>query len=373
MACAETCDAIEVSGAVLAGADFLPGPVDAHAGIEPAAEFLEVSGRPLPEETVQHPVIRVVRRARHDPGRARGRHRGMDDVGLLRREIGNVASRIVEEDREVVEADLVQRANLREEIRLRRAGVVAIELEGAQADAEAHAEASAVHGKRREPGRCRVRMALAPPATQEVVRLRRVVEEGKAEPPRPGRHVLSLGVGPGVPEIAFDDAELGNHDVKPTRLPGFVPGPEDEGPCRPAQRLARRIPRSRLGRARHRAHRRALGAARAEPARGLHRRNQHGLDHRRDVPGIRNQRRRRVGRPSLPGPSRGLAAPGPYHHFSPPARSATAIAFTTGQPGTPKPASGRGLPAHRTPATRVRASRDRRPRPCERASGPLRT
>ena len=68
----------------------------------------------------------------------------MHDFGFPGRQVRHIASRVVEEDGEVVDADLVQGLELGHEIGLRGPVVVAIQLVGAQADAEAQAEGAAV-------------------------------------------------------------------------------------------------------------------------------------------------------------------------------------------------------------------------------------
>src|SRR5574337_952293 len=201
----------EVTGAELAGADLLAGPVHADPRIEAAPEFLEVARRALAEDDIEHPVVGVVGRTHHDAAGAGDRRRGMDDPGLPGREVAHVAAGVVEQDREVVQADRVQRPDLGAEIRHRRRRRVAVQLVRAQAHAEAHPEAAAMRRQLGQLGERTVRMRLAPAPPQEGVGLGCVMEPGEADGAQLRQHLAALIVAPRTTEIAFDDTQFRNH------------------------------------------------------------------------------------------------------------------------------------------------------------------
>ncbi len=222
-----------MAGTDLARADLLAGPIDTDTGIEPASEILEVARRALAEDDIQHPVVGVVGRAHHDPTGAGVRQRRMDDLGFSGRQVRHIAPCVVEEDRKVVDADLVEGPDLGEEVRLRRTGVVSIQLVGAQAHAEPHAEASAVRRQIRQLGKRGWRVSLAPAPPQKRIRLRRMVKPRKAEYPQLRDHELAILVAPRSAEISFDDTQFRNH------APGLHRS-RRPGPCRlqPSSRRA---------------------------------------------------------------------------------------------------------------------------------------
>jgi hypothetical protein len=201
----------QVADADLAGADLFARPVDTDAGIEPAPELIEVVSGALAKDEVQHHVVGIVGRAHDDPAGAGGGQRGMHDLGLACRQVRHIASGVVEEDRKIVDADLVECAQLGCEVGLRGAGVVSVQLVGAQADAEAHAQAAAMRRQIGQLGEGRRRVRLAPAAPQEGIRLGRVVEPRVAQFTQPRQYALAVLVTPRLAEIALDDAQLWNH------------------------------------------------------------------------------------------------------------------------------------------------------------------
>ena len=202
-------DAREMRGADLLRADFLAGPVDADRRIETEAQIAEIIGRAGGEDHVQHRIVRIIGRAGVDARRAGGGGAEIDHVGLSRGEIGHVAAQIVEQDRQIVDADRVEIGDAPRQIgargiveRMRRAI-------GSQRDAEAHARAAHLRRQTRQrPGLRRV-VGDAPVAAQCAIALRPVMVEGIAHAGERGDHMAALIGGPQAAEAPLDHAKVG--------------------------------------------------------------------------------------------------------------------------------------------------------------------
>ena len=104
----------------------------------------------------------------------------MNDLDLPRGEIGRVAFHVVEQDREIVDANIGEEGQFARQRLLRRTSEIAIDLERTQAGAEAHTDFTTL---RRPAAKLRgglMRMILLPALTQERISLWRVEIEAIA-------------------------------------------------------------------------------------------------------------------------------------------------------------------------------------------------
>jgi hypothetical protein len=158
----------------------LARPENLDRRIEQAAELLKIERRAAAEGGVEHRIVRIIRRAAQDPARAAALGREMDDRGLAFGEIGDIAAHVVEQDGEIVGPQGAEMRELRRQPLLPAALGMEMQLEWAEADAEANAGGAAGLAQRHEPRELGLGMRLLPAAAQPGIGLRRVEIEAKA-------------------------------------------------------------------------------------------------------------------------------------------------------------------------------------------------
>ena len=126
-------------------------------------------------------------------------------------ELGHVAAHVVEQDGEVVGPQRVEMGELARQRVLPAALGRAVQLERAEADAEAHAERAAMRGERGQRLHLRIGMQLLPVPAQIGVGLGCVEVETVAVRREEGDRLGALPPAPRPAEKAFDQAELGRH------------------------------------------------------------------------------------------------------------------------------------------------------------------
>ena len=200
-------DARQMAGRQLAAADFGAGPEDVDPGIERAAEVFQIAGRAGAEDAVENRIVGVVGRTHDDVLRLRPFRNPVDDLRLRVGEVRKIASHVVEQDGKRVGPERVEARELGGQCALHLGVEAAIDLVGAEPNAEAHARVAAVVREVCEPFDVRGRMRLAPAPAQEFVGLGRVDIEAVAVGRESGDRVPARVLAPRRAVIAFDDTE----------------------------------------------------------------------------------------------------------------------------------------------------------------------
>lgn len=204
-------NARQMPDGIFARADFFASPENTNAGIEQATNVFKIVRRTCAEDAIEHGIVRVIARA-HQESRGFGAAGDpVKDVGLRAREIGQIATHVVEQDRQHFDADRIEQRQLLGESRFRIVIEVAIELVRAQTHAETNTVRFAMRSQSAKSRLGVGRIWLAPAPAQEFVGFRRVEKETVAVRREKRDCIFASLVAPRLAVIALDDPEVGDH------------------------------------------------------------------------------------------------------------------------------------------------------------------
>src|SRR5215471_6964379 len=141
-------DALDMGGADLVRANLLTSPEDIDRRIEGGPEVFEVVLRPPAEEPIEDRVVGVIAGTDDQLPRSGALFDPMKDARLRCRKLRQIATHVVEQDRQNLHPDPIEPGELSLQVALRGIIEVAVYLKRAEANAKTHVERTALGGKR---------------------------------------------------------------------------------------------------------------------------------------------------------------------------------------------------------------------------------